>query len=190
MMRRRPTAAGLAAALGLPAPDAASKPAPAPAPEVVAEPVAPAEPEPAAASPAPPVRRGRMGGVVVPAAAVAPVAEVGAPVAPVASVAPREQPTTPRPVLLRRADDERHPIPDEWLDERGSPFPRWYLTDTEMRELVDAAPPGPTCRATWPGCLSQICPIVEIGMDHTPFQDWTLGSRKTIQDTRYRGRGR
>lgn len=187
--RPRPTAAGLPVALGLPVPDAAPA-APAPFPEAVSEAmpeavpelVAPAEPETAAAPPA--VRRNRMGGVVVPAAAPAPVAVSVEP------VVPREQPTTPRPVLLRREDGERHPVPDEWLDERGLPFPAWYLTDAEMRELVDAAPPGRTCSETWPGCMSQICIIVRIGMDHTPYQDWCMGSRTTIHDTCYRKRGR
>lgn len=189
MPPRRPTAAGLAAALGI---KSETPPAPAPAPEPVAEPVAPAEPEPAAAAPAPVVAVARRPGrVVVPVPAASPPPEpVAEAAAPAVLAARREPPTTPRPVLLRRADGERHPIPPEWRDERGSTYAGWYLTDAEMRVLVDAAPPGRTCRETWPGCESQLCPIVLIGMDHTPYQDWVLGSRVKIQNTTYRKRPR
>ena len=154
MRRTRPTAAGLAASLGIaPAEPAAVAP---PATPVEAEPVVPAVPtvtEPVA--PVAPARRpGRMTGIVPPIP-IATETEAETASAPVVDTVRRTPPTTPRPVLLRLAGGEKHPIPAEWRDEFGRPYEGWYLTYAEERTLVALAPPGAMMPDEWPGCPCQ-----------------------------------
>ena len=156
-MARRPTAAGLAASLGL---------APAAEPEAVMDsvPVAP--------------KRHRMSGVVPPAI---PIPEPAVEATGAASTPParREPPSTSRPVLRRLPDGSEHPVPPDWLDERGMRHDGWYLTYDEQAVLAAEAPADAIDVAQWPGCMSQIHPLHTLSYDpESPYDAWTSGVLK------------